>query len=312
MPKNAKSALADLDKLTALRDQPEALQAHALKLIRARQNTMAVASALRALIEASLITPELRPLLLETYAYYAADGVKRDPTDAARCAVLEALHEVIRQEDIPLLERALTTYERIPPFFAEEAGLLRAAALVVLTRLDPLLATYHAARLLSEPIEVLAGEPHLTAIRVLAGQNQRVPIYAYVMQPTLNKPEPLGEALRQLIELPTALMDGVLRRHGESASDIVLAGMFDLLIGHEAWERYLPVLTDYLQKPISLPAYRYLITALIASRRIEYLTALIAAAHTERDALRKAALAETLALLESDPQVKSVLVALRR
>lgn len=300
----------DLETLRELSVSPLEQRAYAAKLLGARKNAVTVTHALRTLSD---LPPDLalRQLILDIYAYYDEDGVKRDAGSAVRAAALQALDPIAHPDDLPLLERAMFTYERIPPYFTEEAGLLRAAGLVVTAQLAPQLAAYHAARLLSEPIEVLAGEPHLTAIKVLAGQNMYVPIYTYAAQTTIGKAEPLGEALRRLVEIPPTLVRGLYEKYRETPSDIVLVGLYDLLIGHAESRQFTSYIADFLTNTANIPALQYVATAVLASRRddlIELVTNTYKQAlSANADPRRLAALKEPLTLLATHPLVAPLL-----
>ncbi len=262
--------------------------------------------------------PSARPALRELYAYYAHDGPKRDAGAYMRRKIVDALRPIAQVEDADLLAAACETYERLPPAFTEEAGLLRGGALLALAEVDGVLAEFHAARLLTDPhTDRMSGEPAVTAARVLANQSAWLPLYlvagygdmsdaarparrsprppreaAPEGQPSIAPPEVVAECLRGLVTLPLALVPGLLKLHGQDRDPVIRIGLFDLLINHRSG----PLETDYLARSLAdltdVDAYRYLVMALAAARHAG-LAELLRDAHrleTRRD--RLAVLAE--------------------
>src|SRR5437588_7558751 len=76
---------------------------------------------------------------------------RRAPGGFARTILRWALRHVTRQDDVGLLERAVTTYEFMPPFTGptggEVAAGLHSVALVTLNEIDETLTGYHGVRL---------------------------------------------------------------------------------------------------------------------------------------------------------------------
>jgi hypothetical protein len=84
-------------------------------------------------------------------AYAAlADGWQRDPGCFARTTLMRALGHVTRQDDVGLVERAVTTYEVMPPLTGPTGGEIAAGrhsvALVTLNEIDETLAILHAVK----------------------------------------------------------------------------------------------------------------------------------------------------------------------
>ena len=217
-------------------------------------------------------TPEAdsRSLLLDLYARYAANGVKLDPGGYLRTAILTALRPNIEQSDHELLSAAVKTYEFPPPEFKEETALLRGMALIALNELDDREARFHAARLLADEFtDPMSGEPALSAIRVLGTQGEILLLYYYAAQhETATLPEVLSEALRNLTDLPHALLAGLIERHGESKHDVVVAGLFDLLLQHDMPLEKRPnsreFISEFMRSTEQLDAYHYLISTAVA------------------------------------------------
>lgn len=96
---------ATLQHLRSLINQPDEQARYALGLLEREHGTQVVSEALAALTQSPVC--EGRPLLLRLYDYYDEAGVKRDVGGDLRVAILGAL--------LPVAERAVTTYEFLPP-----------------------------------------------------------------------------------------------------------------------------------------------------------------------------------------------------
>ena len=162
-----------------------------------------------------------------------------------------------------VLAHAASTVERMPPTFRDEATGLRAAALIVLNEVDETLAAFHATRLLvDEFADPMSGEPSVTAARVLASQDNLLPLYLLVSQaaPPVS-PDALSECLRSLTSLPVGLLPALVERYSGTTSAAVLAGLYDLLVSHRAGPQALPFLerepgASQRRGPVPLPADR--------------------------------------------------------
>jgi hypothetical protein len=309
MPSLSTPETAELKRLASV---PDAQATYAVTLLKPKMALVTLQAALAVLERHP--HPEARAGLLAVYAHYEADGPRRDPGSFIRRATVAALRPIALPADIPLLLRAVTTVERLPPAFKDEATPLRATALVALNQLDDTLAAYHAARLLVDPhADDMSGEPSLTAAKVLASTENLLPLYAYAMQeggPAL--PDVVSECLRSLTTIPLSLLPGVIERHGKSKSIAILAGLCDLLISHEAGPQGLDFLKDMLARTEDADLLRYATLAMLAKRdeRLRELT--LDAARWESRPARVAAYVEALEPFAADPEVVDVLGRLRR
>lgn len=236
----------------------------------------------------------LRPLLLEKYAACDLDGVKHDPGGLIRSALLATLRPLALPDDTPLLERAATTYEFL---FGEATGDLRAAALLTLNEVDDRLAAYHCVRLLVDQYtSIMSGEPALTAARILAAQGQLLPLYAYVTQVARTVADVTAECLRSLTALPASLLPPLVARYRDSEDEIVLLGLFDLLLARDDRDEQRDAILNFLGTTTLHSIYHYLVSALIAGRDDAAISALADLAETERDPEKRVILREALAL----------------
>lgn len=283
---------AKVERLHSLAPHPDQQITYAAQLFRSGRDVDVIRAAL-----AVLATGEdrsLRPLLLEKYQYCEEDGVRRDPGGTIRIAVLRALRPLARGADVALLERAVATYEFL---YGEATGDLRAAALVTLNDVDDVLAGYHSVRLLTDQYtSIMSGEPAVTAVRVLASQGQLLPLYAYVTREGEGVADVLAESLRSLTALPASLVPPLVERYRQSEDEIVLLGLFDLLLAHGARATFAGFLLDFLRTTTLDTIYRSLVSALIASRDEGLIAPLLALAEAEEDATKAAILREALTL----------------
>lgn len=288
--KSAARVAAQLDQLRRLARAPAEQAALAARLLTTERNAEVLLAALAMLTDRP--DPAWRSALLTAYAYHETNPARRDPGGTIRGAILKALRPVTRAEDAPLLERAASTHEFL---FGEAAGDLRAAALLALNQLDDRLAGYHAIRLLGDYqyTSIMSGEPAVTAARVLAAQRQVLPLYAYVSRPEDGAGDVVAECLRGLTELPPSLLPALVERYLPSTDEIVLLGLFDLLLAHPSRPTYLPAILDFLRATALDGIYRSLVMTLVAggdATAIDALTAMEASESNQRkvDLLRSA------------------------
>lgn len=292
MVKGRDAARAKLERLRSLDGAPEEQIALASRLVASERNVDVVQAAVAVL--AARAGPALRPVLLRRYADCDRDGTRRDPGGALRSAILAALRPLLLPEDVPLLARATATYEFL---YGESTGDLRAAGLLALNEVDHVLAAYHAARLLTDGYtSIMSGEPAVTAARVLAAQDQRLPLYAYVTRDEGGVADVLAECLRGLVPLPASLLPALVEGYRESADEIVLLGLFDLLLAHETRADYTGFLLDFLRATRHDNIFRYLVNTIIAGRQPDLIAHLEALAAAERDPRKRDILLAALAL----------------
>lgn len=283
---------AKIARLHALADQPVAQVRYAAQMLESARIPDAVRAALAVLTARA--PGDLRALLLAKYRYCDADGVKRDPGGLIRILLLGALRPLVLPEDTALLERAATTYEFL---FGEATGDLRAAALLTLNEADDRLVEYHCVRLLiDEYTSIMSGEPALTAARILASHGQVLLLYAYVTQAERTVADVIAECLRSLAAIPATLLPPLVERYRASEEEIVLLGLFDLLLAHDARDDYTDFVFAFLRETAHLNIYRYLVSVLIAGRDAVLIDRLAALVKGEHNMEKKAILRDALAL----------------
>jgi hypothetical protein len=281
-----------IDALRALAESPDEQAVYALGVVERERNVDAVVAALEVLGKRA--DPSHRPALLRRYAYSDRDGSRRDPAGTIRIAILRVLRPLALPEDTALFERAVLTYEYL---YGEAAGDLRAAGLLALSEVDAARAGFHAVRLLTdEHTSTMSGEPALTAVRLLAAGEQSLPLYGYVLRdgPTIS--DVTAEALRSLTALPAALVPALVSRYRESDDEIVLLGLFDLLLAHPARAGFERLIVEFLQTTRLYAIHRYLASAIVAARDTTLIAELTTMERRERDPQKREALRAALAL----------------
>ncbi|TMC06891.1 MAG: hypothetical protein E6J41_17340 [Chloroflexi bacterium] len=214
--------------------------------------------------------PELRATALAHYERLAAEPTRRDPGAHVRAALLRALQTVALPEDVGMLEGATAVHEYLPPGPQEVAGGLRGAALVTLAQLDERLAGFHAARLIADPDPLtpsMSGEPALTAVRVLAAQDQLAALYGWLASAGPKAPEPVAEALRAMSVAPTSIVLDLVGRMGGSRDEVVLLGLFDLLLAAPEAERFEGFVLEFLRDTELKDLFGAIAATIIAGRR---------------------------------------------
>ena len=303
---------AHVQQLRALADDPQAQAAFAVTLLDARQGPEVVLAALQTLTR--LPWPAARPALLDLYAYYSGRGQKFDPAAYMRAAILRAMREIMLPADIGFLAQVTETFVFPPPSFTEEGAMLRSAALLALVELEDDLARYHAVRLLAnEHTDAMSGEPALTAAKVLAAHGESLPLYFYVMQDGARAlPEVVSTCLSNLTTLRVDLLPGILKRYGDATQEVVLVGLFDLLLNHREGVQGLDFITHFLQQSQQLDAYRYLVVTMATSGKRDVVQYLLKASQVALSKPKVAILREALALvMDHEPTVARFLEQLR-
>jgi len=293
----AQAQQEQLQQLRALATTPREQAAYAMALLDQRNGAETVLTALQALQRTPL--PAAREPLWQLYHYYSERGQRQDPAAYLRAAILRALREIVLPADIEQLASVTNTFVFPPPDFKEEGAMLRSTALLALNELEDELGRYHAVRLLAnEHTDAMSGEPALTAAKVLATHNEMLPLYFYVMQDGARTlPEVVSACLSNLVTLRADLVPGLVARYQESANEVILVGLFDLLLNHQAGPQAMPFLEQFLASSPHFDAYRYLVVTMATSGKGALLDLLLDASHLITDRRRGTLLLEGLQLI---------------
>lgn len=297
MPKKPAVPSSKLEKLKSLSDDFSEQQKYALEIVKSEHNRQLIEAALQVLEKNLSSDLPLRASLLPAYEYYAKAGPKSDEGGHIRTKILKLLQDFLLPDDEPLLERAVNTYEFDPFSRAELLSALRAEALIGLNSLDDRLAIYHAVRLLHDKYNSpMSGQPGIAAAQVLASINQFVCLYQYVVREEVKSPEVTAECLRQLIHLPLSLVEGLIEQYRNSQNDIVLVGLFDLLLNHDSAENFTSVITEFMMATKHDEVYSYIALTIIARHNKKLIDILLQVGAIERNKLKARILVEALSL----------------
>jgi len=310
--KQSAANVEQLQHLRALAGDSRAQADFARTLLTLRHGPEAILTALQILT--STPHPPARDALLALYADYGRNE-KRDPAAYMRAAILRALRAVVLPADVPLLAQATETCVFPPPEFKEEGAMLRSAALLALAEVAEELARYHAVRLLAnEHTDNMSGEPALTAAKVLATQGEIIPLYFYVMQDGARVlPEVVSTCLSNLTTLRTDLLPGILARYAEAKNEIILVGLFDLLLNHQDGLQATAFITHFLQQSQQLDAYRYLVVTMVTGGKPDVLQLLIKGSLPSTSKAKVAILREAMTLVPAtEPSVIQFVEQLNR
>ncbi len=304
--------------LRGLADDPAAASALAASILAGSHSKDILLAALKVLAEHP--TDAARPALRKLYDRFSRDKGKHDQGGYMRRAVLDTLRAAARPADADWLAQACETYEFWPPDFAEDAVLLRAAALVALVEVDADLARYHAARLLVDPYTAHDGRARgVSAARVLGALGERLPLYLIACQNTPRNettatvfPEVTAECLRQLTMLPAALVERLLEKYASTPSSILRMGLFDLLLHHSEGPLGRVYFTRFLDETTDFDIYRYLVMSIVVAGHEELLHDLRQAAYRERRRGKQEILLEAATILAHRPEFGELAAHLRK
>jgi hypothetical protein len=322
---------AILHRLRSLANQPREQVHYALEVLERERSQLVASEALAVLTNAPV--PEGRPLLRELYKYYDDAGVKRDAGGDLRIAIVGALLSIAEPQDQALAERAVSTYEFLPPNREECTSGLRAAGLILLNNLDPVLASFHCTRLLVDGYTArMSGEPAVSAVRLLARQvshlpyqGHLLPLYSYLFQYKCH-PEVEGECLRQLVKAPEEIVESILShyttlisvgtgtpvpRH-ETKDDVVLLGLFDLLLSSSKESTCLSFIEAFLCETQRYDIYHYVLTTIIAKHSSQAWNLLLKVAQDEREPEKIQLVLSALTLMQHDPAIEQLIRELQQ
>ena len=215
----------------------------ALKLLARGRRRDYVDAALRAL-EGCDPGDAARPLLRERTHYYF-ENTQRDNGALIREQLLRLLLHIGHPDEGDLWLRALNCYE-FEPMMGEVTHNLRAIGLVGLAAHDPELAQLHALRLLHElhSASRFNGEPALTALNLLAQQEQKPLIYGWLLAGAdealeLTLDELVGRALESLgADFPHGLFQSLVEQLAGRDRALVSMGLATHIIEHRVRPLY--------------------------------------------------------------------------
>lgn len=261
-----------MDRFRALRNDPDAARALAREILAQEGNAELLLAALNALGED--LRFEDHDTLRDLYAWLEQDYRRRDPGAIVRVEVLRLLWHLCSRDDLDLAEAASA---RVEVSLNGRGETLRAAGLALLGVLDPDAAAHRAAAMLAAvDADPMSAEPALTAARLLGSLGQTVALVAHVLRPPRAEPaEVTAECLRGLAGQPIRHIQPVLDAYAGAEDDVVLLGLADLVVSLEAGEAVHAAVRGMLAGAATPEAYEFLVTAIVASRRVDLVAVLI-------------------------------------
>lgn len=295
MPPTRKSPHAESDAqlraLKAMADDPDAQLGEAVRLMEKSRHLEVVRTAIGLIGNAG--DPAMRAALHRKYEWCESQPGQRDGSGYIRAALVRALQPIVQQDDLPLLQRALTSYQMVGMY--EVCAELRAAALVTVNDLDPGFAALFGARFLTDPRNSFSGEPARTAIQLLAAQQNLAPIFGLASWGNAIG-EVIGDALRNLVDLPASLLPLLIERYRESEDEQILLGLFDLLLGHATRDEWTEAFTLFFRTTTLIDLYGIVAMQIVGSRSEVLIGLLKNLSEVERDREKKALLDHALEL----------------
>ena len=123
--------------------------------------------------------------------------------------------------------------------------------------------------------------------------------------------EVIAACLQNLTDAPPSIVAGLVTQYGEAADDLLLAGLFDLLVAHPGGAAHADFIETFLRTTYRLAAYRYLVATILAARPAVLLGTLLTVAGEERDRRRIEILVAALELVPGDPNIAALVDQLR-
>ena len=301
MPPKKRALSVALSRLKVLATAAEpAFAAYAIELLQSGDQ-LSREAAIAALIERPLASA--RDALRALYFELDADGLKRDQGATIRTGIVRILREIGDVRDRDIAVRAVSAIEIA--FGEDIAWVLRVHGLRLLVELAPDIFPYYAVERLDD-LGGIGGEPANTAFQLLAGTNNHLPIYQWLISgdrdPSLVVAgfELLAGGPREIVERYARQTTEIAIRRGNEALATVLA---EAIVNLELVDSY-DALARLMSSKLSEELYNYLAVLLAGTNRRELLAILEHELHRGRrpriiaEALRIRTTPEQAAILE--------------
>ena len=309
---SASEARRKVDRLRALRADSAALHDFAIEVLGDEGSPELVKLALESLGEQ--IRPADGPILRSLYDDFDRAARTRDPGGAVRVEVLKALWHLRSGEDVALAMRARSTRERTPQGNGE---MIRAAGLALLGALDPAKGCLEAVLVLGRDdadllvaSSPMTGEPALTAVRLLASQQETNALLFYLLSGKAPTSDVVGETLRGLTSLDFPTLEPVLMSLVQREDDGLLVAVCDVLVELPPSPGLAPLVRKLLDSPSRGEVYEFLDSSIVASRRMDLVELIIESLPTEMSQKRLRAALEALRLAPKTAELESALATL--
>ena len=297
-----------------MRNDPAALREHVREILADEGSPDILKLALESLGEN--IAPADGPLLRAVYEDFDAGGPKRDPGGDVRIEVLRALWHLRSSDDRALALRARNTSERT---LQSNGEMIRAAGLALLGVLDPERAAIEAVLVLgrddgdvARAASKMTGEPALTAVRLLANLGETRALLLYALSGDAPTGDVIAEALRGLTSLGTEVLEPMLATLANSDDDALLMAACDVITELPPGQAVNRIAQQMLRSPSRGEVFAFMATSIVASRRDDLVSVLIAVLPEEMSQKRLRAAHDALELAPKTPVVEAALNELQR
>ncbi len=309
---SATDARRRVDRLRALRASPQVLHDFAMEILVDEGSPELVKLALESLGEE--IRPGDGPVLRQLYSDFDVDGVKKDPGGNVRVEVLKALWHLRSGDDMALALRARNTSERT---LQANGEMIRAAGLALLGALDPQRGCLEAVLVLGRDdsnsateSSRMTGEPALTAVRLLASQQETNALLLYLLSGSQPTSDVVGETLRGLASLDFQTLEPILVDLANREDDGLLVAVCDVLVELPPSPGLGPIVTKLLDSPSRGEVYEFLVSSIVASRRMDLVELVLESLPTEMSQKRLNSALQALRLAPRSPAVDSAITEL--
>lgn len=257
------------------------------------------------------IQPADGPVLRQLDEDFDASGAKKDPGGNVRVEVLKVLWHLRSGEDMALALRARNTSERT---LQGNGEMIRAAGLALLGALDPQRGCPEAVLVLgrddSNPATEssrMTGEPALTAVRLLASQQETNALLLYLLSDNSPNLEVVGETLRGLTSLDFATLEPILIDLANREDDGLLVAVCDVLVELPPSPGLAPLVRKLLDAPSRGEVYEFIVSSIVASRRMDLVELVLESLPTEMSQKRLRSALDALHLAPKSPSVDSAI-----
>jgi hypothetical protein len=241
-----------------------------LAATRSRDYVDAALSALRRENVIDLLGDAHRPALREK-VYYYFENPDRDQGGLIREQIIRLLMAIGHPGDMDVYTQGAVTYHRQP--VRDSAQNLRAASLAAMVALDQAWGCAYAARLLGEPdTSDLSGEPSLTALKVLAGCGQFLPVYLFALRQgedfiERGNAEVVGQAIEALADeaFPRHLFAELIKQFIAFDVPIVSSSIATAITEHRL-DAFYPLLKHIIMRSRHPELVRYALIVMAGAR----------------------------------------------
>jgi hypothetical protein len=207
---------------------------------------------------------EIRAVLRERFDDLTENGMRYDQDCALRIRIVQVLRAIGSPEDLDLAERGVRLIQLNPPARVDVAQALRGQCLLLMSDVAPERAQYFAVELLQDPhLSSFSGEPAVTAIQVLAGRANILPIWALARR-TGSPPDVLAQAFASMRGTPPDLQLDALSLHlkdaaerGENGEGVALVAAEAIVLNRLAGGY--SAVVDLLQETTNFNLFHYLV-----------------------------------------------------